>query len=527
MTGIMRLKERQEYEAWLKEKAAIKRLSPEARESEQAKKNRIADLLKPGNETKFFNYYFSHLIDCDFAYFHKRDCKEVAANKDIFAMMEWPREHAKSIIWDVMMPMLLKAKGELTGMMVASANLNKANMLLGDIQAELMFNKRYISDFGEQYNQGKWQDGQFTSVDGIGFWAFGRGQSPRGTREAEKRPNYGVFDDIDDAVLVRNEDRVNEVVNWILEDFYGAMPITGSRLIGVGNRTGKKSVVAHIVGDIEPDDPKREGLYHSKVFALENPRTHKKDLGPKGAPAWKRYTREMILKKMRKMGWRRGLKEFFHEHTIEGKTFKEEHLPWVDVLPLNLYDELITYNDPSYKKTMTSDNKAIMLMGKTGRYFDIIDCFNRQCSTAEMVRGHYALASQVPDNLKIKHWMEANFIQDLMLEEYWRYGEENPPMLRIRGDKRKKPDKEVRIENLTPLTEQCFIRFNRAHKQKPDMIETRDQFLGFPTSGVKDDGPDAVEGGVHKLDKKKAKRGGDSQGMRTGQFSRTDIRSIF
>ena len=123
--------------------------------------------------------------------------------------------------------------------------------------------------------------------------------------------------------------------------------------------------------------------------------------------------------------------------------------------------------------------------------------------------------------------MEANFIQDLMLEEYWRHGEENPPTLRIRGDKRKKPDKEVRIENLTPLAEQCFIRFNRAHKQKPDMIELRDQFLGFPQAGIKDDGPDAVEGGIFKLDKKKGKNNHSEGGFKTGRFARNDVRSLF
>ncbi len=525
MTGILRYKEKQEYEAWLKEKAAIKRLSPESRESEETKKNRIADMLKIGNETRFAKYYFSHLIDAEFAYFQKRDMKEVHATADIFGMMEWPREHAKSIIWDVIMPMLLKADGQLTGMLISSANEKKANKLLADIQAELMFNKRYIADFGEQYNQGKWQDGQFTTIDGIGFWAFGRGQSPRGVRESEKRPNYGVFDDIEDAVLVRNESRVIETVDWILGDFYGAMPITGSRLVGAGNRTHKRGVVAHIVGDIEPDDPKREGLYHSKVFALENPNTHKKDLSEKGVPAWPRYTRQMLLEKMRKMGWRIGLRELFHEHIIEGKTFREEHLPWVDVLQFSQYDALITYNDPSYKANKTSDFKSIVLIGKTGRYYDIIDCFVRQCTTAEMVRGHYNLAEQIPASVNCKHYMEANFIQDLMLEEYWRVGEERGTMLRIRGDKRKKPDKEVRIENLTPFTEQGFIRFNKALKHKPDMQELRAQFLGFPDADH-DDGPDSVEGGIFLLDKKKGKSTGE-RNPRGGQFTRSNERSLF
>ena len=122
--------------------------------------------------------------------------------------------------------------------------------------------------------------------------------------------------------------------------------------------------------------------------------------------------------------------------------------------------------------------------------------------------------------------MEANFIQDLMLEEYYRYGEENPPMLRIRGDKRKKPDKEVRIENMTPLTEAGFIRFNRALKQKPDMKTLRDQFLGFPDKRIKDDGPDMVEGAIYKLDTKKGKSGHERE-TRTGQYARNDDRSIY
>jgi len=526
MTGIMRLKEKQEYEAWLQEKAAIKRLSPESRENDGQKKKRIADLLAPGNETKFFKYYFSHLADAEFGYFHKKDVKHIVEHPDVFAMLEYPREHAKSILCDIMLPMLLKAKGELSGMMLSSANQQKANTLLADIQAELMFNQRYIADFGEQYNQGAWKDGHFTTTDGVGFWAFGRGVSPRGTRKSDKRPNYGVFDDIEDSTLVRNESRVLEVVDWILGDFFGAMPIKGSRLIGAGNRTHKRGVVAHIVGDIEPDDPKRDGLYHSKVFALENPRTRKKDISEKGVPAWKeRYTREMILEKMRKMGWRIALRELFHEHIVEGKTFKEEHLPWVECLPLTAYDALITYNDPSYKANRTSDFKSIVLVGKKGRHYDIIDCFVRQCTTAEMVRGHYYLASNIPSHMDCRHYMEANFIQDLMMEEYWRVGEEQGTTLRIRGDKRKKPDKTVRIENLTPLTEQCFIRFNKAMKHKPDMQELRAQFLGFPDADH-DDGPDSVEGAVWLLDKKKGKNR-NSEGFKTGQYARSNNRSIY
>ncbi|MBS4057765.1 MAG: hypothetical protein KGZ82_10655 [Bacteroidales bacterium] len=511
-TAGWNIAEKRQYEAWMKEKQAIINTNPVARETETEQQ---ASIARAKTDFVFFaRRYFSHLAGSDFAYFHKSAVQYIAQNPDMLGVLEWPREHAKSIIADVMVPMWLKTRGELTGMMIASANQDKASTLLGDIQAELMFNKQYEADYGSQYSLGNWQDGYFVTADGLGFWAFGRGQSPRGTRKADKRPNYCVVDDIDDAVIVRNKARVLEVVDWILGDLYGAMPNKASRLIIAGNRIHRHSILAHMVGDLEPGDPKREGIYHSKVFALENPNTRAKDMGEKGAPAWKeRYSRDEIIKKMTRQGSRIGLREFFHEHIVEGKIFREEHLPWIQVLSLNDYDALITYNDPSYKGTVTSDYKAIVLVGRKGRYYDIIDCFVRQCSTGEMVRGHYNVADQVPEKKACRHYMEANFIQDLMLEEYWREGERRGKFLRIRGDHRKKPDKEARIENLSPFTEQGFVRFNKDLKHSPDMQQLREQFTGFPDA-QHDDGPDAVEGAVYLLNQ----RGGEKRGGKSGKI---------
>ncbi|WP_346856576.1 hypothetical protein [uncultured Draconibacterium sp.] len=518
-------KEKKEYEEWLREKSAIVGSSPLIKETAEQKAKAIKKALE--NTEYFARRYCSHLATKPFGWFHKKSAKQVIDNNDMMGVYEFPREHAKSILFGVILPLQLKARGELTGMMLGSANQEKARGLLGDIQAELMFNKQYIADFGEQYSLGAWKDGYFVTADGIGFWAFGRGQSPRGTRKAQNRPNYGLIDDIDDAQIVKNVSRVMEAVDWVLGDFYGAMPIERSRLVCVSNRTHKNSIIAHLAGNIEPDDPIREGIYHIQVFALENPRTRKKDLSEKGIPAWKEnYTREMIMAKLGRMGWRIGMREYFHEHNVEGKTFKEKDLPWVECLPLSRYDKLLTYNDPSYKKSQFSDCKSIVLLGKTGRYFDIIDCYVKQCTTAEMVRAHYTIAAQLPEKVGCKHWMEANFIQDLMLEEYWRYGEANGGMLRIRGDKRSKPDKEVRIENLTPFTDMGFIRFNVAQKSNPHMIELRTQFIGFPDYQW-DDGPDSVEGGIFKLNTGKSKKSSGSKPARQGRYAHQTKRSAY
>lgn len=512
-------KEKREYEEWKAEQKETLKAEPIANETPAAKRKRIALLL--GNFDKFCRYYLEKFMESDFAWFHKKAVKTVLDNTDLILVCEWPREHAKSVLCDVMLPLFLKARGELTGMVIASANQDKANGLLADIQAQFMFNKRYIADFGEQYRSGKWSDGKFTTADGIGFWSFGRGQSPRGIRNEALRPNFGIVDDIDDAGVVKNPERVKEATDWVLGDLYGAMPTKQSRLIIAGNRIHKNSILANIVGDVNENDPQKEDIEHIKVFALENPKTHKKDLSEAGVPAWKeRYTREEILKKINRQGSRIGLREFFHEHIVLGRFFRQEHLPWVKTLPLSNYEKLVTYCDPSYKDTKKNDFKAIALVGKTGSYFDVIKAFCRQCTTAEMVRGHYNLADEVPENKTCPHYMEANFIQDIHLKQYDTESEQRGYSIAIRGDKRKKPEKLERIEDLSAHTERGHLRFNQDEKHSPDMQELRDQFLGFPDA-EHDDGPDAVEGAIYKLNKPSI---GKKTTARTGKYKHNSAR---
>ncbi len=91
----------------------------------------------------------------------------------------------------------------------------------------------------------------------------------------------------------------------------------------------------------------------------------------------------------------------------------------------------------------------------------------------------------------------------------------------IRGDKRKKPEKTERVEDLSAYAERGLLRFNRAEKHSPDMQEIRNQFLGFPDA-EHDDGPDAVEGGVYKLNKPSLKS--KSGGIRSTKYKHNTAR---
>jgi predicted phage terminase large subunit-like protein len=463
---------------------------------------------------KFCTYYFPHYLDSDFGWFHKKAAKEIEEDKNVFIVLEWAREHAKSVFADIFIPLYLYARNEFTGMVVVSANEDKASTLLSDVQAELVANERWKHDYGELAQFGDWSEGKFSTSDGIGFWAFGRGQSPRGIRKAEKRPNYAVVDDIDDKVIVRNDERVRQTVDWILEDLYGALSIKGARLVIAGNRIHKNAILSHLVGDIEPEDPKRPGIKHIKVFAIENPKTHIAADPPHGVPAWKeRYSLKELTDKMEKMGYRASRREYFHEHHEEGHVFKNEWIKWDKVLNSKNYDSLIVYCDPSFKSGKDNDFKAIITIGKRGKYIDILDAWVRQTTTKAMVTKFYDLYDWLENSSR--YYIEANMLQELLLDEFDNEADIRGYYMPIRGDKRNKPDKYVRIENLTPLFERGLVILNEAKRKDSDMQTFVQQLLGFPFAH--DDAPDALEGGIFLIQKTSGRS--SFERVRTGKYN--------
>ena len=485
-------------------KKNIKRSTPvPTNESDVAKQKRIAELL--GSFDKFCAYYFPQFFDeatggARFGWFHRKAAKDILADKNIFAVLEWPREHAKSVFADIFLPMYLKAKGEVSGMVIASQSAAKAKGLLADIQAQFESNQRYINDYGIQYNFGNWSEQHFVTKDGTGFWAFGRRESPRGAREGEKRPNFLIIDDLDDDEEVKNPDLVAKSYDWLTGALIGAMAIKQRRIIMVGNRIHKASILAHVVGDITDDDPVSETIYHSKVFALENPKTHKEDQSETGVPAWReRYTRADIDRVIEQMRYRMAQRELFHRHIELGRVFKDEWLVYENLPPLNTFDNIVTYNDPSFKDSKKNDFKAILMVGRIKNKWYIIDCWVRQATRNAMVVAHYDMHERLEEKaVKIfKHWIEANFMQDLLIEDYVLESENRKYMLPIFEDKRAKPEKKGRIESLAVYFERGLIVVNAELRKKRDFQNFRDQLLGFPVAH--DDGPDALEGAIVKL----------------------------
>lgn len=496
MAGLSELKKSYaEWQEHCKRVQSLTDLSALVNESPVQKDKRIKRLQK--DYAAFCEYYFPHFLTLrdkttgevirtvHNAPFHNSAALKVKNTPNLKAVFKWPRGHAKSTHFDIFLPLWLmfQPKRLINVMVVVGKSEESAIGLLSDIQAELEFNQRIIADFGEQKAVGNWQEGQFVTQSDVAFFARGRGQSPRGLRYKEARPDYIVIDDLDDDELCRNEKRVKDLTDWVKEALFGALDVGRGRFIMVGNLISKNSVLANIAAT--------KGVYVSEIKAVD------KD----GEPVWKeKWTKQEAEEAAAFMGYRSWQKEMMHNPIKDGTIFRHDWIRYKKVLPLHKYEMLVCYTDPSFKSTTANDYKASRVWGKIGNELHLIDCYVRQDTVSGMVRWLYNLYESTRDKVAIRFFMEANFMQDIILDEFTTEGNLRGYQLPILPDKRKKPEKIQRIEAISPLWERGFVFYNEALKDTPDMQVGIEQTLSLERgSRVHDDAPDADEGAIWYL----------------------------
>lgn len=486
------------YEQWKEHCKRVQSITDTAlmaAETPAARDKRRRRLLD--NYAAFCKYYFPHYLTLrdkvtgevirtiHNAPFHNEAARKVRSTPNLKAVFQWPRGHAKSTHFDIFMPLWLmfQPKRLINFMVIVGKSEDSAIRLLGDIQAELEHNQRIIADFGRQRGSASWQDGEFKAANGVKFLACGRGQSPRGLRDRESRPDYIVIDDLDDDELCRNEKRVHDLTDWVKEALFGSLDVGRGRFIMVGNLISKNSVLFNIT--------KTPGVFVSVIKAVDR----------NGEPVWRgKWTKEEAREYRDFVGYRAWEKEMMHNPIVDGTIFRSEWIRFKKMPKLSKYEMLVCYTDPSFKSTTSNDYKASRLWGKIGNELHLIDCYVRQDTVSGMVRWLYNLYESLPEGVAVRFFMEANFMQDIILDEFTTEGNIRGYQLPLLPDKRKKPEKIQRIEAISPLWERGFVFYNEALKDSPDMQVGIEQTLALERgSRVHDDAPDADEGAIWYL----------------------------
>lgn len=451
-------------------------------ETESDKLIRRTRLEKEPEE--WFRHYFPKYYSAEAAPFQKKSTRRLLANLRVWIMRKWSRELAKSTRTMMEVLYLMLVKKEVSNTLMVANNEKDAIRLLTPYKINLQKNKRIIHDYGRQQGFSQWKAEEFITRDGASFRAIGAGQSPRGTRAEEKRVDCIIIDDIDTDEECRNEMRIRQKFEWIQDALLPTVSISGNyRIITCGNVIAKVCTVE---------------LCSRLADYVEVVNIRDKN----GKSSWEKNSEEDIEDFFKKLSYRAIQKEFFNNPIIEGTVFTT--MQYKPARPLRDYRYLLCYTDPSFKDSKKNDYKATVLVGRYKSEYHIIKAYCDQVTTGTMIDWHYQIAEWVDGRVPVYYYMEANFLQDTILAEFWKEAANRKYTIPIKGDMRKKPDKFTRIESLLePLNSNGQLFLNERERKNPHMVTLEEQFKMIePGSRAHDDAPDAVEGAVFLINQK-------------------------
>jgi hypothetical protein len=464
-------------------------------ETEAQQKRRI-EILEADTEL-WFKYYFPQYCYADPASFHKAATKRIINNGEWYEVRVWSRELAKST--RTMMEILfLTLTNKKKYVLLISNSFDNAERLLMPFKGNLEANQRIIHDYGMQELPGKWEASEFTTRKGAAFRALGAGQSPRGTRNDEARPDVILFDDIDTDEECRNPDIIHKKWEWIEQAAMGTRSVSKNTLIiFLGNRIAEDCCITRA----------SENADHVSEINIRD---------ANGNSTWPTKNTEADIDRiLSKVSYATQQKEYFNNPMSEGRVFKE--LTIGKCPPLNHLQFIIAYADPSPSNRDRPGNrakiqnscKAVTLVGYALNKFYIYKAFVDNTTNANFIEWLYAARSYVAEQTQPYFLIENNTLQNPFYEQvllpliYSKADELKQTVLPVTPDDRKKPDKYFRIEGtLEPLNRMGNLIFNEDEKDNPHMKRLIAQFKGVSANSKTMDGPDCVEGAVHIIQMK-------------------------
>jgi len=451
---------------------------------------------------EWFEFMFPKYYTSKPARFHVLATNRLLKKNRHYEVRRWARELAKSVR-GMMEDLFLAMTGKAKTFLLVSHNWDNASELLMPYLINLESNHRLKWLYGEQAGFRNWEIGKFITRSGAAFRAIGAGQSPRGTRNQEARPDVIRVDDIDTDERCRSEKRIKETWNWVEQALIPTVSVSGNvRIVFQGNLISKNSIIAKA----------SEMADHVSTINIRD---------KNGKSTWEvKNTEEHINWLLSKMSYISQQKEYYNNPITEGTVFKE--LRWDKIPPISRMKFVVAYGDPSPSNQDTKKNshKTVVLMTKYKHTYYIITAWLEQTTNSTFITWYHDASNYIDGKAMIYNYMENNGFQDPFYKQVYLpmmidIGKKQGNIIHVKPDERKKPDKFTRIEaGLEPLNRSGNLVFNIAEKGNIHMKTLEEQFKAIePELTAPADGPDAVEGGKWIIDRKFA----TSQGISTGK----------
>lgn len=469
----------QEYHKDLKKDIKTEKLSS----AERVKK--LAELeAKP---LEWIKYFFGRFAKYEFTPFHKKAIRRLTENMEYYDVLSWSRELAKSTIV-MFIVIYLVLTGKKRNILVVSNTKDNAIRLLDPYKKFFEKNSLVKLFYGDMRSYGNWAEDEFHLTNGASFRALGAGESPRGTRKDEVRPDIIVVDDFDTDTDCRNPDIVKNKWQWVEEALMPTRSVSEPLLfIWCGNIIAKNCCT------------KKAGEKADNWDIINI-------VDKNGDSTWaEKNTPEHIARIRSKISTKAFMQEYMNTPLVEGEVFKE--MRWGKCPPLNKLQFAVVYGDPapSNSKNKASSFKACFMIGCYQGTFYVYNGYLDHVVNDEYADWFYNLRDYSKNKTLLYYFVENNKLQDPFYQQvlrplFIRKGAERGH-ISIAPDTRTKPDKYERIEaNLEPMNREGRLILNEEEKGNPHMQRLEEQFLHINRAMKSPaDGADCIEGGVWKI----------------------------
>jgi predicted phage terminase large subunit-like protein len=459
----------------------------------------------------FGTIYFPHYVTFPSASFQKEYCNKLE-NEDIPRLAECDfRESGKSVWTTLIYPIHQIVYNLRNFIIIGSETSGLATLHLSSIINALQANEIIKEDFGELYKDLRKEDfitrkktvNDFITENNVRIMAKGRGESVRGLRHLQYRPDLFIGDDLDSNNSVINLEQRDKLYNWIKAEVLSGMNQEYGKAVIIGNMIHFDCIMARL---------KKDSMWNYREVPI-----YKEDkLAWPSRYFWgkgeaDKYNENIKNKEKKKTSIEqikddKGSLVFAQEYLLqplsnEERIFKPEWIQYYEEVPPKEFRICKGRIDPAAKEKETSDYSAIAIgcrEKRSGKIY-ILDVWQGKVSEEAKADMIYRKHTQWDTEEFI---VEDNAYQDVLRQrvvDMSRQGKYVP----VRGVTTLK-DKVTRALAVQPYIERGDVLFN----PKLDIISkiqgdnrsqgAIEQMIQFP-SALNDDMVDAIIGVIERL----------------------------
>lgn len=429
-----------------------------------------------------------------------------------------PRGHAKSGYMSNVFPVHQITFSKRHYILIVSETGGMSRAFVEWVGDQLKYNRKLREDFGEVLSPNKMkneQDNQdgFLTHTGIKVQASSIGSQLRGSRNGAYRPDLVILDDLESSKNTNTKELREKNLHWFNSVIMPIGDITRTSFVYMGTLVHGQGLLPHVLQRSDFDgriysaivsEPERKDLWEhidELLHDVENPNreeeadmfyyANKEEMDKGALTLWnERFTYYELMKIKVNVGSKAFASEYLNKPSDDDSCiFKRDYFIYYDEHRIDLNKlEIYSFWDIAIGKNSRSDYNAIVTIGRdriTGVIY-VLDAW------AEKIPMHKALDMA---ERKIRQWNPKIFGVETVQAQYDMYRQLRERLMKAGIYSTRlmavnpKGKKEDRIEQLEPLVEGGYLRFNKGQRMLLEQMEL------FPAHD-NDDLPDSLASAV-------------------------------